>query len=317
MWQHLQGDKSDFYDVTQKWPAVFGWELAHRPDDKSATYNYITYDATIAQAKQAYNKGAINTFATHPFRIDRQTNCYDTAYGYIAKIIPGGDLHEAYKNYLDVWANALKSLIDENNQPIPFIFRPYHEMDGNWFWWGTASCSDDEYKQLFRFTVFYLRNAGLKNMLVCYAPAIFTNQNSYLNRYPGDDVVDILGMDHYYKSCNTNSNNGDPNWNNYTNKVNIIQQIAVHKNKIAAISETGQQNLTSNNYFTQLHEAIPSNGTLAYMMFWANYTLQVDGGGGNGYYIPYQNSNATIRQDFVNFLNISRFKSAGTYPNLY
>lgn len=32
---------------------MFGWELAHRPDDKSATYDYISYDAIIAQAKQA------------------------------------------------------------------------------------------------------------------------------------------------------------------------------------------------------------------------------------------------------------------------
>jgi len=32
------------------------------------------------------------------------------------------------------WANNFR---DDNGKLIPFVFRPYHEMDDSWFWWGT------------------------------------------------------------------------------------------------------------------------------------------------------------------------------------
>jgi mannan endo-1,4-beta-mannosidase len=47
---------------------------------------------------------------------------------------------------------------DNNGKLIPIIFRPFHEFDGNWFWWGANYCTAEEYISVYRFTVNYLRD---------------------------------------------------------------------------------------------------------------------------------------------------------------
>lgn len=82
------------------------------------------------------------------------------------------------------------------------IFRPFHENDGDWAWWGTnpvSACSDADYVQLWRETVDYLRNTkGVHNLLYAYSPEIIRGYTDYTgSRYPGDDYVDIFGIDLY------------------------------------------------------------------------------------------------------------------------
>ena len=93
--------------------------------------------------------------------------------------------------------------------------------------------------------------------------------------------------------------------------------VANTKNKLASISETGQQNITSNDYFNQLNTAISSTtAKVAYIMFWANYSLNVGNDGSNGFYIPHENSSNTHKDDFNTFLNIPKYKTASTL-NIY
>lgn len=141
-------------------------------------------------------------------------------------------------------------------------------------------------------------------MLVCYSPGFETTEVGYLKRYPGDNYVDILGIDAYHLSADPNSNNG-ANWNYNLQKLNVLKQVGLSKNKPIAWAETGQQNLTSNNYFTELTQFITTNNIkLSYIMFWANYTETVSNGGGEGFYVPYQSlNNNTLKNDFINFTN--------------
>jgi mannan endo-1,4-beta-mannosidase len=256
----------------------------------------------------------------HPYRLDmNNSSSWNATPGYVATLIPNGGLHEAYKTWLNRIVIALLTLKNTRQEPIPFIFRPYHEMDGSWFWWGSTACTDEEYKQLFRFTIEYMRAQGLNNMLVCYAPSMYQNKMQYLKRYPGDDVVDILGVDAYYKSANPNSNNGDANWTNIINKLKIVSDLAIEKNKVAALTETGQQNITSADYFSRLNTQINQAGVqISYLMFWCNYAATVDAGGGAGFYVPYNSWNQTAsKQNFVQFCNQPNVLTATTMPNIY
>ncbi|MCE6997947.1 glycoside hydrolase family 26 protein [Saccharothrix sp. S26] len=55
--------------------------------------------------------------------------------------------------------------------PIPNIYRPFHENSGSWFRWGAAHASPAEYVELFRYTVEYLRDVkGVHNFLYAYSP---------------------------------------------------------------------------------------------------------------------------------------------------
>ena len=60
---------------------------------------------------------------------------------------------------------------DAEGDLIPIIFRPWHENAGSWFWWGAAFGSPGEYKELFRYTVEYLRDVkGVSNFLYAFGP---------------------------------------------------------------------------------------------------------------------------------------------------
>lgn len=90
---------------------------------------------------------------------------------------------------IDAIAAQLRKFADAN---IPVLWRPLHEADGGWFWWGAKGPA--AFKQLWR--LLYERLTyyhGLNNLIWVYTPASSTKPEWY----PGDDVVDIIGTDQY------------------------------------------------------------------------------------------------------------------------
>jgi mannan endo-1,4-beta-mannosidase len=72
---------------------------------------------------------------------------------------------------------------------VPVLWRPLHESDGKWFWWGTRG--PDQFKKLWRLLFERLTvHHGLDNLIWVYT-------YNDPNWYPGDDVVDIVGVDAY------------------------------------------------------------------------------------------------------------------------
>lgn len=64
---------------------------------------------------------------------------------------------------------------------------------------GGENTTPDAYKQLWRFTVEYLRDEkDVHNLLYAYSPDVFESTEGYLRYYPGDESVDILGYDDYH-----------------------------------------------------------------------------------------------------------------------
>ena len=85
------------------------------------------------------------------------------------------------------------------NAGVPVLWRPYHEMNGDWFWWGKSHCTPDEFRALWKFTVSYLRDtAAVHNFIYAFSPDNrFNSEAEFLERYPGDEWVDMVGMDNY------------------------------------------------------------------------------------------------------------------------
>jgi mannan endo-1,4-beta-mannosidase len=72
---------------------------------------------------------------------------------------------------------------------IPVLWRPLHEADGGWFWWGAEG--PDTFKKLWRLLFDRLtRHHQLHNLLW-----VLTVEHS--DWYPGDDVVDVASIDNY------------------------------------------------------------------------------------------------------------------------
>ncbi|MCX4985415.1 glycoside hydrolase family 26 protein [Streptomyces sp. NBC_00572] len=81
---------------------------------------------------------------------------------------------------------------------IPVLLRPYHEMNGGWFWWGGRTPAS--FKKLWRITYDYLvKTKGLHNLIFVWSPNAWHPQGDDVpwNHYPGADVVDVVGVDDY------------------------------------------------------------------------------------------------------------------------
>jgi mannan endo-1,4-beta-mannosidase len=106
-----------------------------------------------------------------------------------------------------VVAFFLKQLRDAH---VPVIWRPYHEMNGKWFWWGGREGADG-YAKLYRMLFERLVNFHQLNNLLWVFNANEINPptvGNYEDYYPGASFVDILATDVYrdnYKESDYNS----------------------------------------------------------------------------------------------------------------
>ncbi len=88
---------------------------------------------------------------------------------------------------IDMVAGELRKLADWG---IPVLWRPLHEAEGGWFWWGAKG--PKPFLQLWRLLHDRLTNVdGLHNLIWVYTGTANSDW------YPGDDVVDIIGIDEY------------------------------------------------------------------------------------------------------------------------
>lgn len=100
-----------------------------------------------------------------------------------------------YKTFwaeLKIKGDLLQKLKEAN---VPIIWRPFHELNGNWFWWGKQG--PEKFKKLWITMFDYLvKERGINNLIwtLCY-----TGQPDG-DWYPGDQYVDIAGADTYAKN---------------------------------------------------------------------------------------------------------------------
>ncbi len=100
--------------------------------------------------------------------------------------------------------------MDDGGRLIPFLFRPYHEHSGSFFWWDRERCYDEKYAALFRYTVEYLRG------------------------YPGDAYCD-MSIDWYGQGEEFNRN--------IKKAMDFVSETADEKGKLFALSECGPLSL--------------------------------------------------------------------------
>jgi mannan endo-1,4-beta-mannosidase len=102
----------------------------------------------------------------------------------------GPDTHKAWMHELDQLAGGLQELKDAG---VVVLWRPFHEMNGGWFWWGGHE--PEKFIRVWRHMFDYFTQVkGLDNLLWVYGPNHGSKTAAY---YPGDDYVDLVGLDAY------------------------------------------------------------------------------------------------------------------------
>ena len=290
--------RSDVKSVTGSHPAVIGVDfsgLYGRPDSMIEKEKK-SLRKSIAET---YNRGGITSVAWHFNNPVSKTNFYwndSTAAAAVKDIIPGGAYNEKYKTILATIADLAKSVKGNDGKTVPMIFRPYHEFDGEWFWWGSSHCTVDEFKSLWRFTVGYLRDSlQVHNFIYAFSPDNrFTSEEKYLERYPGDEWVDMLGVDNYGDF----GRDGKYNLEAGIKKLQIVSGYALKAGKLAAFTETGLESIPNTVWWTEtLLKALKAeNIQLAYVLVWRN-----DVRSPTHFYAPFPGQ--VSEPDFIKFYN--------------
>ncbi|WP_311077994.1 glycosyl hydrolase [Paenibacillus polymyxa] len=107
-------------------------------------------------------------------------------------VTPGTTQYNLLIADLDKVAVSLKQLRDAG---VPVLWRPYHEMNGDWFWWGNKN----NFNQLWNIMYDrFVNTHQLNNLLWVWSPNAPNSYTfPYTPKYPGDDKVDILAVDIY------------------------------------------------------------------------------------------------------------------------
>lgn len=183
------------------YPAVFGQDFGF---SAAGTWDGINFRQQIVdEAIRRHHEGFIITLMWHAVRpIDEEPVIFEeSVQGKLSDreweqvLTAGSEIHERWKSQVDVIAWFLKQL---REAAVPVLWRPYHEMNGDWFWWGQKT-GEWGYRKLYdllfeRLVDFH----GLNNLLwVFNANEVRGNVDPYDVYFPGSDRVDILATDVY------------------------------------------------------------------------------------------------------------------------
>lgn len=282
------GRSSDTLSAVGDHPGVFGWDTLilegkEAPGVVGAAQS--ENEAAFIQVLQdAHRLGGISTISAHFPNFVNNTNSNDTGGDVVSRILPGGDRHTSFREFLEGIARVCQGTVTEDGTLIPVIFRPWHESNGDWFWWGAKHTTTGAYIELFRFTVEYLRDdCSVHNLLYAYSPGgpLGGGPAEYLRTYPGDQFVDVLGYDSYDRTAG-----GAEFLSSLLADLRMIVGLADSRGKVPAYTEFGEHGEESRNlgWFTDLLSAIsadPVAKRIAYMHTWANW------GGTERSYVPF------------------------------
>ncbi|MDD5506971.1 MAG: glycosyl hydrolase [Bacteroidales bacterium] len=290
--------RSDIYRICSDYPAVFGWDLGHMENGSAVNLDSVPFAEMKAYSLQVHSLGAINTFSWHCNNPLTGGSAWDTQTpGVVASILPGGERHAAYRRWLDRLAEFFNGLTDDNNKPIPLIFRPFHEQTGDWFWWGRSHCTPDEFIRIWRFTVEYLNETKqVHNLLWAYSASDrFEQKEDFMERYPGDRYVDIVGFDQYQQAGQSNEDFMAV----MKRKTSLLVDLAKEHDKLPAITEMGYEQIPYPAWWTHVVWPILKDSGLSYALFWRNAADRP-----NHYYVPYPGQ--ISEENFVLFYDLPR-----------
>jgi mannan endo-1,4-beta-mannosidase len=258
-------NRSDVKSVTGDYPSVYGWDLSKIEHDSIRDINGVPFSLQKKLVQQVYARGGINSFCWHMDNPANGKTAWDTSMQTVKELIPGGAHHREYVNNLDKAAKYLGSLKGAQGEAIPILFRPFHELTGNWFWWCKNTSSSEDFKTLWRFTVDYLRNTKkLHNLLIVYSVADFNSEGDFMDRYPGDDYVDFIGFDNY---CTKSI----PQYQkNLEKRLALLDVIAGRHHKLSCLAETGYEGIPLADWWTKTLLPTLKKYKTSYVLLWRN-----------------------------------------------
>jgi mannan endo-1,4-beta-mannosidase len=298
---YLDSNRSDVKEVCGDMPALLSFDLgriefAHENRNgfaaSDSNLDRVPFSRMREEIIRHYQKGGVITLSWHAANPITDGGSWDVGDSSVQTVLLGGSNHEKFLQWLDNIAMFLNSVKTENGVKVPIIFRPYHENTGFWFWWGAKHCSSEQYKELWAMTYERLQQKGATQLLYAYSPQELRDTSHYLERYPDDDIIDIIGTDLYQF-------NDSIYQATLPQQLQIITDIAVNHGKVAALTEAGLEGIKDSVWWTQKLLRIAEKYPLAWILVWRNACDRPE-----HYYAPFKGQASA--QDFIKFYNSPR-----------
>ncbi len=284
-WKYDSG-RSDIRDITGEYPAVYGFDLGRIELGWKVNLDSVPFDKTRKFIQEAYERGGIITLSWHLNNPLTGGTAWDNKPGTVASILPGGEKNSLYTLWLDRVAEFLNSCKAKNGEQVPIILRLFHELNGSWFWWGKSQCTAEEMIQYWKYTIHYLRDTkNIHHLLYAYNTDKFQTGTEYLERYPGDEIIDILGFDIYQ----ANLLKDNASFSRFFEKdLHLLDSIAAARHKIPALTEFGYNQIPDSSWWTKVFYPVIALHQVAYALAWRNSGKKENGN--SEFYVPFKGS---------------------------
>lgn len=262
---------SDVKSVCGDYPAIFGWDVGNI--ELGTSFN--SDSASLSKLKSCINRAtklggvsALTWFIHNPVAGNESKEMSSNSV--VKTILSEKSVRNRFYSYLDNLADFLNDLKNDDGKLIPIIFQPFQEYNiKDKYWWSKNECTANEYKEIWRMTVDYLRNKkNIHHILYSYSIQADSASNVLEDYYPGNDYVDIIGVGLNFIQEN------DPTGKIYMQALNrnleVITQFANKNKKIPALTNTGQEGIKIPNYFSNYLFPVVSRYKLSYIMFGEN-----------------------------------------------
>ena len=194
----LSGQFSDFgnganlrimeriHEQAGHWPALIGVDYA------DFGRGSLTTKVPNQVAIEYWKQGGLVTVMAHLYNpANAKGGGLRDKGGNLADLLAEGtDTHRRWMEQLDLVASGLQEL---KSAGVVVLWRPFHEVNGSWFWWGAKD--PEVFIRVWRHMFDYFTTTkGLDNLLWVYGPNHGSKTADY---YAGDRYVDLVGLDAY------------------------------------------------------------------------------------------------------------------------
>lgn len=302
--QAPNGKMTDIRDVCKKNPGIYGIDAAYIVGDFFSSHDHNPTEQ-IRRSRNSVRKSMIAMFRrggviTIHYHMDNPIDGsgYNGGTKELWRIIPPkacsfnqhlwglqgcGSAHSVYKRKLSTLVWFLKSVVADGHT-VPVIYRPFHENNGEWFWWGFQGRNRSAYQSSLRiiwdWTVnFVNRVENHHSVLWAYSPNGGANGGLTPKRYfafaPKKAHIDVLGYDRYGDFGGRASDG--------IREIRMVVKLARRLGKIPAVTEVGHNNhgmrsMWPANVWTKHTLGVIKNDAVAtkvaWMLMWMNYPYE-------------------------------------------
>ena len=272
-WEWEYG-RSDVKDITGDYPAVMGFDLGGIEKGDEKNLDSVPFMRIREQLLAHVARGGIVTLSWHPRNPLTGGNAWDVSDTTVVRsILPNGEKHELFQTWMKRVADFIETLKTDDGVRVPIIFRPWHENNGSWFWWGQKLCSDEEFHGLWNMLQDYMNERGYSNLLWSFSPNLdgqWTTER-FLARYPGDDRVTLIGEDAYQWGTEEEFRTG------VTADLDFLSAFAKEHGKLLAMTECGYKNMPEADWWTRVLKPLMDKYPICYFLLWRNYKKEYFG----------------------------------------